>query len=323
MDIIEPLIDSLIEALFSLANVGKADLKALLADRGFGFLWELLRDYVFSYKVLLLGLAPSLLLSRWWPAKAEEPLLSAALLFDYLTPIFKGIFLSGIVIASTAALDSFYETYLPAIDTGLLDGQPFALQVVGAFLIGDFMHYVSHWTRHKVPWLWHFHTIHHSQRHLNPATTHRTHPIDVALNAAIRALPMAVVGGSYPAWATFLIFNNFWGYFIHSNIRTNLGILGHVLVSPQYHRIHHSLDPEHRDRNFGERLPIWDYLFGTMATDRHIYPETGVVGCEPLEETSANPVRLFAVWVRQLLYPFDRIGVGLMRKPHLGAEVSR
>jgi sterol desaturase/sphingolipid hydroxylase (fatty acid hydroxylase superfamily) len=307
MDVIEPLIDSLRDLVLGFVGVGKTDLKNLFVDHGYGHLWDLLRDYVFSYKVLLLGLLPCLLLERFWPATARAPVFNANLVLDYLTPIFKGLFLAGVVVASIASLQSFYEAMLPSLDTGLLDDQPFALQVAGAFLFGDFMHYVSHWTRHKVPWLWHFHVIHHSQRRLNPATTHRTHPLDVAISAAIRTLPMAIVGGSYPAWSVFLILNNFWGYFIHANIRTNLGFVGRFVVSPQFHRIHHSLEPHHLDRNFGERLVLWDYLFGTMVRDSDVYPETGVAECESIEETTANPFRLFMVWVRQLLYPFRRI----------------
>ena len=58
---------------------------------------------------------------------------------------------------------------------------------------------------------------------------------------------------------------NFLAFFIHANVKTNLGPLKYILVSPQYHRLHHSIMPEHFDVNYGERLAIWVFLFGTMA----------------------------------------------------------
>jgi sterol desaturase/sphingolipid hydroxylase (fatty acid hydroxylase superfamily) len=89
-----------------------------------------------------------------------------------------------------------------------------------------------------------------------------------------------------------------WAYFVHMNIRVNFGPLWWLLTSPQYHRIHHSIEPKHFDRNFALWFPIWDLLFGTAYRPRAgEYPATGVSGVDvtTLSQAAALP---FAGWYR-------------------------
>jgi sterol desaturase/sphingolipid hydroxylase (fatty acid hydroxylase superfamily) len=97
---------------------------------------------------------------------------------------------------------------------------------------------------------------------------------------------------------------------IHANIRTGFGPLGHVLVSPQFHRIHHSIEARHQDRNFGVILTLWDRVFGTMWRRYDEYPATGVEAVDFRPPQSFSP----AAWCRhilgQFLYPFRQLGRG-------------
>jgi sterol desaturase/sphingolipid hydroxylase (fatty acid hydroxylase superfamily) len=127
------------------------------------------------------------------------------------------------------------------------------------------------------------------------------------MDLLVRTIPIAIVGGSYPAWALFAFFDGMWGYYIHSSVRLSYGPLNYLIVTPQNHRLHHSIEPEHIDRNFGERLAIWDWIFGTLYKDFSVYPDTGVRQCERIEEQSARPVALCKSWFVQFLYPFLRI----------------
>ena len=177
------------------------------------------------------------------------------------------------------------------------------------------MFYVSHRLRHKVKWLWYFHSIHHSQEHLNPMTGDRSHFVDQIVREAIATVPIAFVGGAPTTWSIFIVVRTFWAFFIHANVKTNLGPLKYIFVSPQYHRLHHSIMPEHFDVNYGERLAIWDFLFGTMAKDFNCYPPIGVKGIERWVVESDSTVRaLITYWFKQNILsvlqdrPIDRAG---------------
>ncbi len=89
-----------------------------------------------------------------------------------------------------------------------------------------------------------------------------------------------------------------WGYFNHANIRLNLGVLTPVISGPQWHRIHHSIRPEHRNRNFATFFPVIDIIFGTYyrpAPDE--YPETGLSDGDTvgfLQDVTYEPLRVWA-----------------------------
>ena len=165
------------------------------------------------------------------------------------------------------------------------------VQFLGALLVTDLMSYFAHYVRHKVRWFWFFHTIHHSQENLNPFTNYRVHAFETIINTAIRTIPMAFVGGSAARWTWFVVIDVIWHCFIHANVRTTLGPLGRIIVSPQFHRIHHSSLKEHYDVNYGERLVLWDWLFGTLHPDKATYPPTGVNGLESWSVERAASLR--------------------------------
>jgi len=97
----------------------------------------------------------------------------------------------------------------------------------------------------------------------------------------------------------------FYSRFYHGNIRTNLGPLRYLLVTPQSHRVHHSVEARHFDTNFGAILSIWDRLFRTRYRGDHEYPRTGIADKSFPLETSRHPIALLWAPVAQLLYPFQ------------------
>ena len=108
-------------------------------------------------------------------------------------------------------------------------------------------------------------------------------------------------------WVGFYLYNAVWDYFVHSNIRVPYGPLKYLLVSPQYHRLHHSSLPEHSDKNFGDHLVIWDLLFGTASFDYEREHPTGVLGVPFPHESSLLPWQIVASFGRQWWYPFRMI----------------
>ncbi len=156
------------------------------------------------------------------------------------------------------------------------------------FVADDFSRYVLHRLLHQVPALWALHKVHHSAQVLTPVTVYRIHPLESALYATRMALTQGLVVGVFffafgmrlTAWDiaganlfTFL-FNLTGANLRHSHIRLSYGRwLERVFISPAQHQLHHSNRPEHRHRNFGSFLAIWDGLCGTLlvapGTRRH------------------------------------------------------
>ena len=100
----------------------------------------------------------------------------------------------------------------------------------------------------------------------------------------------------------------------HSNIKTNLGPLRFILVTPQSHRVHHSIEPEYFDMNFGVTLCVWDRLFGTHSPRDDVYPATGVPDQSFPLETDRPLSQLPKTLLGQLSYPFSKaIAKGLGR----------
>ena len=93
----------------------------------------------------------------------------------------------------------------------------------------------------------------------------------------------------------------------HANLRTNYGFLKYILVTPQSHRIHHSIEPRHFNKNFGLFFSVWDRLFGTLYTNYDEYPETGVEDDRFPLEKGIEVFALFGTFLAQLAFPFTAI----------------
>jgi sterol desaturase/sphingolipid hydroxylase (fatty acid hydroxylase superfamily) len=155
-------------------------------------------------------------------------------------------------------------------------GQVF--QALAFFLVFDFFYYWFHRGQHTIGLLWRQHRLHHSEKSLNVTSTLRHHWLEEPLRAFLMLLPMGILFQINPSqltwlWSTLML----WGYFIHMNVRLQLGPLTPVIAGPQLHRLHHSFAPEHQDKNYAAFFPIWDILFGTyVAPKRNEFPVTGL-----------------------------------------------
>jgi sterol desaturase/sphingolipid hydroxylase (fatty acid hydroxylase superfamily) len=259
------------------------------------------RTLLFSHVALAL-----LLLERLRRVDQPQRFAAAPLVIDYIFNVIS-ILIPGLITGAIIVhIKSILDAHLPFLMSGLLDDQPVWVQWLVAFLTVDFTAYFSHWLRHKARWLWFFHAVHHSQRMMNPFTNQRFHPLDLVFDAVLRSAPLLILGGGYTTWFWFSTVDYLWGYFVHADLRVNLGPLKHVVVTPQYHRIHHSLEPRHFDKNFGDRLTIWDFLFGTMYPHFDEYPDTGLADY-PVDETICRPVALVRTLIGHAVYPFVMI----------------
>lgn len=163
-------------------------------------------------------------------------------------------------------------------------------------LVYDFFFYWWHRTQHTNRWLWELHKLHHTDGNMNITTTKRQHFLEEPLKALFIGVPLTLFFSFTPVEAVLVTrLSGVWQFFIHANVNWRFGPLTLILCGPQFHRIHHSTEPEHLNRNFAVWFPIWDVLFGTHYTPKKDeFPRTGVAG------SAANPS-----WREILLGPFD------------------
>lgn len=173
-----------------------------------------------------------------------------------------------------------------------------------AFVVGDFLAWCSHILHHRLPTLWQFHAVHHSQRSMSMLSDNREHFVETLINAAFIFVPARLLGLDSDAAGALAFLSNYLQAMNHANIRTTLGPLRFILVSPQHHRIHHSLEREHYNINYGSTISTWDYLFHTRFPDKAVYPAAGINDDSFPIEKSMNPFALFGTWCRQVAYPF-------------------
>lgn len=147
--------------------------------------------------------------------------------------------------------------------------------VVAAFVLTDLCFYLQHRLQHAIPLLWRFHKVHHSSEHLvSGAGFH--HPTHLAIEWLCIVVPVGILVGPERAILVNVIMS-MHGQYLHSSVGIQFGRLGRWIVDNQGHRIHHSKDPAHFDKNFGAPTLIWDRLFGTYhkpVPDE--WPDTGL-----------------------------------------------
>jgi sterol desaturase/sphingolipid hydroxylase (fatty acid hydroxylase superfamily) len=205
------------------------------------------------------------------------------------------------------SLVRFYDSHLAFLRVDLIKDWPVAGQILVAILVADFIQWFHHLLRHKVILFWCFHTVHHSQRDMNLFTDLRVHPIERLIEASVAFIPFLSLRTdvALAAMSGWFVFGSWYARFYHSNIKTNLGILRYVMVTPQSHRVHHSRKMEHQDKNFGAIFSIWDHLFGTQYRKYDEYPETGLEDPGYLHETELGWRGTTRVLIVQLACPFE------------------
>lgn len=188
---------------------------------------------------------------------------------------------------------------LRALGFGGMSGALFAV-LVGALIL-DFFQYWEHRLLHASPLFWQMHVLHHSDEHMNMTTESRHHLLEFLMAPIFVTIPAAIVFQAPPVdIALMSLIPYAWGYLAHANINLGFGPLWWLLVSPDYHRVHHSLLPEHIDKNFVIWFPVWDIIFGTAVNPRwRECPPTGFA------DVSVHNVRQayllpFVGWMRMI-----------------------
>lgn len=220
--------------------------------------------------------------------------------------------LGGLVVRAMAALAVPLAAVAIAVVAeakgwGLLNqvDWPVWLEVLIAVAVLDFAIWFQHLVAHKVPLLWRLHQMHHADRDIDVTTAIRFHPIEIGLSMLWKMACVMALGASPEAVLLFEIVLNGLAMFNHANVALPSrldAILRLVFVTPDMHRVHHSVLSGEHNSNYGFNLSLWDRLFATYTAQ----PEHGHHGMTiglPQYQTEA-PTRLG--W--SLLLPFRRRG---------------
>jgi lathosterol oxidase len=165
------------------------------------------------------------------------------------------------VTASTGTMDALVAS--PALKAQV-QAMPAWLQFLAAVFFADLAQAGLHRLYHRVPWLWRFHAVHHSSRHMDWLAGSRVHFVEVLLTRSAVLLPLVLLGFSPSAVNAYVILVGLQAVLAHANLRLDFGWLEYVLVTPRYHHWHHAREPAYVDVNYAIHLPLVDMLMGTF-----------------------------------------------------------
>lgn len=160
---------------------------------------------------------------------------------------------------------------------------PWWAELIIAVVVLDLVVYFQHVLMHAVPILWRLHMVHHSDLDVDVTTGVRFHPIEIALSMFIKIGAVILIGVSPTAVLMFEVMLNATSMFNHSNVRIPVQVdrmLRWIVVTPDMHRVHHSVIPRETNRNFGFNLSWWDRVLGTYLSDPSKGHEYMTIGLE-------------------------------------------
>ncbi len=202
----------------------------------------------------------------------------------------KGMAILAVPIAATAA--AFYAT---STGVGLFNSTDWPTWAEAAISIValDFAIWLQHVATHKIPVLWRLHQVHHADTDIDVTTGIRFHPIEIALSVIWKVLWVLALGAPVVAVVLFEVILNAGAMFSHANITLPQKVdlaLRTLIVTPDMHRVHHSVLRHEHDSNFGFNLSVWDRLFRTYRAQPEKGHENMTIGLSPYQ--SVEPSRL-------------------------------
>ncbi len=193
---------------------------------------------------------------------------------------------------------------------------PYWLTVAVSVIALDFVIYLQHVIFHAVPAFWRLHMMHHADLDFDVTTGSRFHPIEILLSMLIKIAAVVVLGAPALAVLIFEILLNATSMFNHGNIRLPLQLdrlLRLFVVTPDMHRVHHSVFPAETNSNFGFNMPWWDRLMGTYRAQPSLGHEGMTIGLNQFRDPSVLtlPRLLILPFIGALgNYPINRRGGG-------------
>jgi sterol desaturase/sphingolipid hydroxylase (fatty acid hydroxylase superfamily) len=178
---------------------------------------------------------------------------------------------------------------------------PIWVELIIAILALDFAaQYVVHYLLHKIPFMWRFHMIHHSDTTIDATSATRHHPGDYAFREIFALIMIVIFGIPLAYYLFYRMATVFFGYLTHANFSFPKKIdqfLSYVFITPDMHKFHHHHEMPWTDTNFGNIFSFWDRIFGTITYDD---PKKVVYGLDLLDDTTDQDI------LYQFKIPFDK-----------------
>lgn len=166
---------------------------------------------------------------------------------------------------------------------------PTWLAVIASVIIMDAVIYFQHVLVHAIPVLWRLHRVHHADLDFDVTTGSRFHPLEIILSLLIKFVTIIVLGPPIAAIVIFEVLLNATSMFNHANVRIPQHVdhlLRWFIVTPDMHRVHHSVEDDETNSNFGFSLPWWDRLFGTYRNQPRAGHEQMIIGINTFRDRS-------------------------------------
>lgn len=160
--------------------------------------------------------------------------------------------------------------------------------------------YLVHYLLHKVPFMWRFHMVHHSDTTVDATSATRHHPGDYAFREVFALIVIVIFGIPLAYYLFYRMATVFFSYFTHANFympKKLDKIISYVFVTPNMHKFHHHFEMPWTDTNFGNIFSIWDRIFGTLTDDD---PKKVTFGLDLLDSTKDQDI------LYQLKIPFNK-----------------
>ena len=203
-----------------------------------------------------------------------------------------------LILASFALHDLFGWMVWPPLQTWV-GGLPFFAQLLLALLVTDIIQYWTHRAFHEIPFLWRFHAVHHSIEQMDWIAGFRMHLFELTLTRVLFLCALLLMGFDKAAMGAYVVVVGLQTVFNHANLRLpavfGKAPLKWLIVTPDFHHWHHTVEPAAIDHNYASHFSFLDYLFGTAVKPDRFPDEYGVIG------RYVPPG-----FVRQQLFPFLR-----------------
>jgi sterol desaturase/sphingolipid hydroxylase (fatty acid hydroxylase superfamily) len=177
---------------------------------------------------------------------------------------------------------------------------PILAKVVIGLIATEIGYYWGHRLSHEIPFLWKFHSIHHSAEQIDYLVNTRAHPIDMVFGRFCGLIPLYIIGLGGPTGTKeslvpviVTLIGTIWGFFIHANVKWRFGPLEWLISTPAFHHWHHTRAPI--NRNYASTLPWIDVIFGTFYLPVQEFPDSYGI-----------KARMPDSLVDQLFYPLER-----------------
>ncbi len=247
-----------------------------------------------------------LFLCALWETKLPRKVLTVSRAFRWVNNL-SLVALNSAIIVLTMPIVAFQAAVIASENQwGLLHlaSLPIWLNVLLSVVLLDFIIYVQHVVFHRVPILWKLHRMHHADLDIDVTTGTRFHPIEILISMLVKITAVFALGVSPIAIVIFEIILNASAMFNHSNAKLALSVdkwMRKLVVTPDMHRVHHSVIPRETHSNFGFFLSIWDRIFATYRAQPELGHEGVVIGLPDIRDKKEQ--RLDKLITQPFRYP--------------------